>query len=76
MIGKNTAGLVPVFYDRNKQIESACRLAQMEFSYFYPAHLSVRCDEIKKENRVEISGKLSLADRITGTMPIFRYPRG
>ena len=76
MIGKNTAGLVPVFYDRAKQIESARRIAQMEFSYFYPAHLSVRREEIKRENRVGISGRLSLTDRITGTMPIFRYPRG
>jgi hypothetical protein len=45
-------GIVPVFYDRIKQVESAKILAEMEYSYLYPAHLNVRKDEVKKENRV------------------------
>jgi len=75
LFGRNTVGIVPVFYDRDKQVESAKRLAEMEYSYLYPAHLNVRKDEIKKESRVPFKGKIKRIDRITGTLPVFRYPK-
>jgi hypothetical protein len=68
-------GIVPVFYDREKQVESAKILSDMEYSYLYPAHLNVRKDEIKKESRVPFKGKIKRIDRITGTLPVFRYPK-
>lgn len=75
LFGRNTVGIVPVFYDRKKQVESAKILAEMEYSYLYPAHLNVRKDEVKKENRVPFKGKIKRIDRITGTLPVFRYPK-
>lgn len=75
LFGRNTAGIVPVFYNREEQVASAKMLAAIEFSYLYPAHLNLRNDEIKKNCRVPFSGKLKRVDRITGTLPIFRYPR-
>lgn len=75
LFGGNTVGVVPVFYDRNKQVESAKKLADMEYSYLYPAHLNVRKDEVKKESRVAFKGKIKRIDRFTGTLPIFRYPK-
>ncbi len=75
LFGKNTVGVVPVFYNRDEQVASAEMLAGMEFSYLYPAHMNLRNEEIKKDKRVPFSGKLKRVDRITGTLPIFRYPR-
>jgi glyoxylase-like metal-dependent hydrolase (beta-lactamase superfamily II) len=75
LFGKNSVGIVPVFYDREKQVESAKILSDMEYSYLYPAHLNVRKDEIKKESRVPFKGKIKRIDRITGTLPVFRYPK-
>jgi glyoxylase-like metal-dependent hydrolase (beta-lactamase superfamily II) len=75
LFGRNTVGIVPVFYDREKQVESATKLADMEFSYLYPAHLNIRRDEVKKESRVPFKGKIKSIDRITGTLPVFRYPK-
>lgn len=75
LFGRNTVGIVPVFYDRIKQVESAKILAEMEYSYLYPAHLNVRKDEVKKESRVPFKGKIKRIDLITGTLPVFRYPK-
>jgi len=75
LIGENTVGIVPVFFDREKQIHSAMELASLEFKYLYPAHLKLRNDEIDKNNRIPFTGKISLIDRITGTLPIFSYPK-
>lgn len=74
LFGKNTVGIVPIYADREKQIESAAKLAEMEFTYLYPAHMNQRTDEIRKNQRVPFKGKISLIDRLTGTLPIFRYP--
>lgn len=75
LFGYNTVGIMPVFYDRRKQIESAHKLMEMEFRYLYPAHLNIRKDEIPLEKRIPFEDKLSFVDRITGTLPLFRYPR-
>ncbi len=75
LFGKNTVGIVPVYYDREKQLASARKLLEMEFSYLYPAHMNIKNDEIKKEARVPFNGKMKLLDRITGTQPVFWYPR-
>lgn len=74
LFGKNTVGIVPVHDDREKQIESAAKLAAMEFTYLYPAHMGQRKDKIRKDQRVPFKGKIPLIDRLTGTLPIFRYP--
>ncbi|MFA5518367.1 MAG: MBL fold metallo-hydrolase [Spirochaetota bacterium] len=74
LFNKNTVGIVPIHDNRKKQIESAKKLAAMDFTYLYPAHLSLRKDEIKKNQRIPFKGKVSLTDRLTGTLPIFRYP--
>lgn len=74
LFGKNTVGIVSVYHDRNKQLESAKMLAGMEFSYLCAAHLGIRRDEIRKKARVPFNGKLKAIDRLTGTLPIFRYP--
>lgn len=74
LFNKNTVGIVPVHDNRENQIESARKLAAMDFTYLYPAHLNLRKDEIKKNQRIPFKGKVSLIDRLTGTLPIFRYP--
>jgi len=75
LFGRNTVGVVPVFHNREKQVESARMLAEMEYTCLYPAHLNVRRDEIKRENRVPFTGKMKVVDCITGTLPIYRYPK-
>ena len=74
MFGYNTVGVMPVFYDRKLQVESAHRLMEMNFRFLYPAHLSIRKDEIPLGERIPFKGKMSFRDRLTGTLPLFRYP--
>ncbi len=75
LFGRHTVGIVPVFYDRAKQEQSAKILAEMDYSCLYPAHLNIRKDEINKESRVPFKGKIKMIDRLTGTLPVFRYPK-
>lgn len=75
LLGKNTAGIVPVFSDRKTQVESAYKIMDMNFSFLCPAHMNVRTDSIEKGDRVPFTGKLSLTDSVTGALPIFSYPR-
>lgn len=75
LFGNSTVGLVPVFYNREEQVESAHKLMGMEFDYLYPAHMNLRHDAIPLKARIPFKGKPALADRLTGTLPLFRYPR-
>lgn len=75
LFGNNTVGIVPVFYDRLMQIESAKRLMNHDFNYLYPAHLNLRKDPLPPEKRIPFSGKIPFIDRLTGTLPLFRYCR-
>ncbi len=75
LLGKNTAGLVPVHLDREKQLKSGRMITEMEFKFFYPVHMYINKNQIGKEIRVPFEGKPSLIDRITGSTPLFRYPR-
>lgn len=74
LFGNSTVGMVPVFYDRKAQVDSAHKLMEMEFRFLYPAHMNLRSDEITKENRIPFKGEISFVDRLTGTLPLFRYP--
>jgi len=74
LFGNSTVGIVPVFYDRKAQVESAHKLMEMEFSYLYPAHMNLRNDEITLEKRIPFKGRIPFIDRLTGTFPFFRYP--
>jgi len=75
LFGKSTAGIVPVFYNRSMQIESAKRLMDLDFNYLYPAHINLRKDPLPREKRIPFTGKIPPVDRITGTLPLFRYGR-
>lgn len=72
ILGKKTVGIVPVFYNRKEQIESAKKLAQMDFKYLYPAHLYLNHKEISKGKRVACNQK-SFINRIFGSLPLFKY---
>lgn len=74
LFGSSNVGIVPVFNDRKLQIESAHKLMEMEFKFLYPAHMNLRTDEISLQKRIPFKGKISFIDRITGTLPLFRYP--
>jgi glyoxylase-like metal-dependent hydrolase (beta-lactamase superfamily II) len=73
LFGDDIVGIVPVFHDRDQQIESAHKLMAMEFKYLYPVHFNIRADEIPIEDRIPVDKKISLKDMITGTLPIFRW---
>jgi glyoxylase-like metal-dependent hydrolase (beta-lactamase superfamily II) len=73
IFGNKVAGIVPIFYDRDKQIESAHKLAAMEFKYLYPVHFNISSEEILLKDRVILDKKGNLKSTITGTLPIFTY---
>ena len=73
LIDDKTVGIMSVFTDRDKQVESAKRLAAMDFIYLYPAHLGVRKDPIPPGRRIPVDGKIKPAERIKGLLPLFRY---
>lgn len=72
LIDDKTVGILSVFTDREQQVESAKRLAEMDFRYLYPAHLGLRKDPIPPGKRIPVKG-ISLRDRIKGILPLFRY---
>ena len=74
LLDRSTAGLVAIFSDREKQVESARMLADMEFNWLCPAHLHLRTDMINRERRIPFSGRVPLRERITGSLPLFSYP--
>jgi len=76
LFGSSNVGIVPVFNDRKLQIESAHKIMEMNFRFLYPAHMNLRMDEITIPERIPFNGKVSFIDRITGTLPLFRYPSG
>ena len=73
LFGDDTVGIVPIFHDREQQIESAHKLMAMEFKYLYPVHFNIRADEISIEDRIPVENKKSIKEMITGIMPMFRY---
>jgi len=75
LFGRNSVGVVPVFYDRKMQLDSAKRLMELEFDYLCSAHMNVRRDVVRRDMRVPFKGKVSFVDRATGTLPLFRYPK-
>ena len=74
VFGSRDVGIVPVFDDRNKQIESAQKLMAMEFKYLYPAHFNLRKDEISIKDRIPYKGR-SLKNKISGELPFFSYSK-
>lgn len=75
LIGENTAGIVPVFYNRREQINSAMDLAQREFKYLYPAHMFLNHREIDKDKRIFYKEKIPFLSKISGALPLFKYKR-
>ncbi len=75
MLGKKTAGIVPVYHDRNQQIVSAKKLSEMDFRYLYPAHIDINEQQITLTERIPFKGSIPLAMRLIGSIPFFRYPR-
>ena len=73
IFGDNVVGIVPIFHDRNKQIESAHRLMAMKFKYLYPVHFKLSTDEIPIEDRIPYDKRISLRSMITGILPIFTF---
>ena len=68
-----TVGILSVFDDRAKQIESAKMLMAMEFKYLYPAHMDIVTDEIPLKDRIPIGKGASFRNRVAGILPIFTY---
>jgi len=73
IFGSSVVGIVPVFHDRDKQIESAHKLMAMEFKYLYPAHFNLRRDEISIKDRISFNKSIPLKNIISGILPVFSY---
>ena len=73
MLSRNTAGIVPVFTDRKMQIESAQRLAGMDFTWMYSIHFYLNTARITRETRIS-PVRRDTASRLIGSLPVFRYP--
>jgi glyoxylase-like metal-dependent hydrolase (beta-lactamase superfamily II) len=68
----NTLGIVPVFYDRTAQIESAKKLQKAGFRYLYPAHMQLFAGEINHKEIIPFDGRIPFLFRLAGTLPLFR----
>ncbi|MEA2103004.1 MAG: MBL fold metallo-hydrolase [Thermodesulfobacteriota bacterium] len=76
MLGRDTVGIVMMYWNRKIKVESALRLAKMDFKYLYPVHFVPTNQEIPLERRLPARGPWTWLLRILGCYPIFRYPRG
>ncbi len=74
--GKGTAGVSPVFYNREEQLESARRLMKMDFKYLYPAHMKVVKEVVTRDRRDYIDESPSIIQKIKGFLPLFNCPGG
>ncbi|MCD6569183.1 MAG: MBL fold metallo-hydrolase [Deltaproteobacteria bacterium] len=76
MLGKDTVGIVMMYWDRKIKVKSALKLAKLDFRYLYPVHFMLSDREIPLEKRMPAKGPWSWLLRLLGCYPIFRYPKG
>ncbi|MCD6570493.1 MAG: MBL fold metallo-hydrolase [Deltaproteobacteria bacterium] len=74
LIGKHTVGLHPMQGDHKLALESAQKLAGLDFKYHYPVHWGLKGEEIPIEKRIPVKGPVSWLYRFFGFYPLFRYP--
>jgi len=70
--GENIFGIVPVFHDRDMQVESGRKLMGINFRYLYPSHMILADREMPLCDRVPFSGRIPVLYRAAGLLPLFR----
>lgn len=73
LVRPDTVGLVPIFYDRKKQLLSGRHLAGLDFTRLFPAHLFLRSDAIPRSRRRPCAGKRGWPARLMGDCFLFKY---
>jgi len=75
-LGKDTVGIVMMYWNRKIKEKSAQKLAKLNFKYLYPVHLTLNAKEIPIEKRIPATkGAWVYFLKILGCYPIFKYSK-
>jgi len=72
LLTPNLAGLIPIFYNRKKQIRSGEYLAGLNFRHLFSVHMFLRSDEIPLEKRLPVNHTKRLVSKLMGAHLFFQ----